>query len=191
MKKRKKLYIFLICVVMMTIIVGAVSYVVVTQKKIAELEKLYELYQLDIKWEELSPEQQMNLSYVLSEHEIEMIKVMDNLGSWSDFYNYPDKAWKSYSYVNDVRALEASQIKYGPVKCEKEERGEYVRRNDLVELAKEKIDIDYTWIETKKDSRTEKWRIRFYNDTKEQRVYIYEDGTVSLITNILEKDSEF
>lgn len=195
MKKRKKLYVFFICAAVMTVIVGAVSYVVVTQKKMAEFETLLELYESDIKWDikwdELSSEQQMNLSYVLSENDIEMIKVMDNLGSWSDFYNYPDKAWMSYSYVNDVRALETSQIKYGPVKCEKEERGEYVRRNDLVELAKEKIDIDYTWIETKKDSRTEKWRIRFYNDTKEQRVYIYEDGTVSLITNILEKDREF
>lgn len=195
MKKRKKLYVFFICVVLMTVIVGAVSYVVVTQKKLAEFETLLELYESDIKWdikwEELSPEQQMNLSYVFSEHDIEMVKVMDNLGSWSDFYNYPDKAWKSYSYVKDVRALEASQIKYGPVKCEKEDRGEYVRRNDLVEMMKGKIDIDYTWIETKKDSRTETWRIRFYNDTQEQRVYIYEDGTVRLITNILERDREF
>lgn len=189
MKKRKKLYIFLICVVMMTIVVGAVSYVVVTQKKIVELEKQLESYQLDIKWEELSSEQQMNLRYVLSEHDIEMVK--DHLGSWSDFYNYPDKAWKSYSYGTEVNALDASQIKYGPVKCEKDKRGEYVCRNDLVELAKEKVDIDYTWIETAKDSRAEKWRIRFYNDRQEQRVYIYEDGTINLITNILEKDREF
>lgn len=189
MIKRKKFYFILLFIAMLTINVGAVSYGVITHKKLIELEEVMESYQWDIKWEDLSPEQQMNLCYVFSEKDLEIVK--HNLKSWEDMFNYPDKTWKGYSYGTEVQALEASQIKYGPVKCEKEKRGEYVRRNDLVELAKEKVDIDYTWIETAKDSRAEKWRIRFYNDTQEQRVYIYEDGTVNLITEILRKDREY
>ncbi len=136
--------------------------------------------------EELTEEQQKNILYLFGDEQDRLENA--KYGQYKSFINSPE-SYKGYSYT-ETKLFSPDQIKYGPVMLgmNKDREVEVKKRNDLVEIAKTKVSIDYTGIETAKDPPAEKWRMRFYNDTEEQCVYMYYDGKINMITEILKID---
>lgn len=199
MKRWKKCSILILYTVVLGVAAGVAGYQLSEnrgQKTFDNLSREVESFRTPKGWDDLTPAQQKNAKYIFSEDTIDCLDYIKDFDNFEKYLN-ASQPYVTFHY-GEIDGYTKEQLKYGPVEKE-EAQGEKKNRDELVELAKEQIDINYTSIQTAKDKSAERWRITFYNnayDEKEkcshrerQRVYMCYDGTVTLVTQILGTDS--
>lgn len=195
MKRWKKCVILILYTVVISVAAGTAGYQLSEKQGQNTLDNLYrveESFRTPMGWDDLTPLQQKNAKYLFTDSEIERY---DKSGDFDFFEQILATAEPYYTFpYAELGEYTEEQFRYGPV--EPETQGEKKHRDVLVELAKQRVYINYTRIETAKDRRAERWRITFLNEAydearnrwhgERQSVYMCYDGTVTAITKILD-----
>ena len=135
-----------------------------------------------ISYEELTKEQKQNLHYLFgAETETKCNPISKN----DPLLNDPE-SYAGYSY-SETYAYKEGEIKYGP-ESHIDEVKKTISREEIIEIAKKEADLDYEEILVAKDQTAKKWRITFWTKENNQKVYLYEDGSINLVTNIMKND---
>lgn len=195
MKRWKKCSILIIYTVILGAVAGTAGYQLSEKQGQKISDNLFlkeESFRVRKGWDDLTPIQQKNAKYLFSQSDIERYDQNKDFDCFEKSLS-TSEPYMTFPY-GELGEYKEEQFRYGPV--EPEVQGEKKHRDELVELAKKRVYINYTRIRTAKDKRAERWRITFENDAfdeegkfyhcEEQSVYMCYDGTVTAVTKILD-----